>query len=103
MFRAAGRFAVRMAEMPGSTGLDQAAHGLAVDPLGSSAGRTAGATNEPQRDERPPPAPGTAMFGPGVLSDIPHPSQPLAASATEALIVRDRLELAPTVVAARTL
>jgi hypothetical protein len=42
MLRATDRLAVRVAEMPALTRLDQAAHELAVDPLGAPASGTAG-------------------------------------------------------------
>jgi hypothetical protein len=81
------RLAVRVAEVPLLTGLDQAAHELAVDQLGSAAGGATSAANEACSDKADPlPTPG-AMPGARVSAAVDGRTGEITTSARAVLRV----------------
>jgi hypothetical protein len=89
-----------MTEIPRLARLDHTAHELAVDELGAPAGRTASAACQARGHHRGPPSPSTAVGRGCVLRVDVCAHEPLAAAATESLVVRDRHVFAPAAIAA---
>jgi hypothetical protein len=101
MLRAADRLAVRVPQMPGLRRLDDAAHELAVDPLGAPASGTASTARQTRRHHRGPPSPSTAMGRGCVLRPVgAQPHERLTPRRAVALMLRNRDVFTPSHIAA---